>query len=144
MTGAAQFGVLIGIVAVTLTRVLPTDVGWAVLFGCASIQLGIAAAVTWRRTRLVLSSAAMAFGSLFGFGIVALTGAGFGWTDLFHNQWMIVVPLLMVGPALLVIESRVHRNEMRRWNDFMRECSLLDVLALRHIPDWRDAGQRGA
>lgn len=110
MAGAAGFGLLIGVIAVVLTRVMPANLGWAVFFGCASIQLGISAIVTWRRTRLILSSAAMAFGSLFSVSIVALAGFGFGWPDLLRNQWVIVVPALLVGPALDLIESRVHRT----------------------------------
>lgn len=142
MALVAGFGVLTGVVALALTRVMPADLGWTVFFGYLSIHLGFAAVVTWRRTRLALISTAMAFGSLFSLGVVALAGVGLGWPDLIRNQGVIVVPAVLVGPALFVIESRVHRTEWRRWRAYMHGCSLLDLLALRHIPDWRGASGR--
>jgi hypothetical protein len=86
---------------------------------------------------MALTVVAMAYASLSSMAIVLLTLNGLGWPTLLEQHWAVVLPLLIVGPALYLLERRIHRPEWSRWRQHMDDCSLADVLALRHIPDWR-------
>jgi hypothetical protein len=142
MAGAFWYGGLLGVLSVVLTRGLAGETGWAVWWAVVAVQLAIAAAVTWRRTRLALSTTAMALGSIFSVGVVVAAAGGRGWPALLRDDWHLLVPCLLVAPLLLLAESRLHREQWRHWRAHMTTCSLLDVLALRHIPDWRGTRAR--
>jgi hypothetical protein len=137
MVGSALYGVLIGSAFVLFTGVLPQPGGSIALWAFLAVQMAGGATVCWRRTRLPFVTTAMAIGALAAAGLAVLAAAGFVFPNLPRGWWIPLGIVFAAGPALLLMESRLHRAEWRQWSRHMEHATVWDIVRLRHIPRLR-------
>lgn len=140
MAAAALYGAFLGVVMFILTTALPAAVGWTVFWTAVAIQLGIGAVLVWRRTSLPMMTA----GFVWAAGVSVIFGAaatrGLLLEQLFWRDPVLVPASLLVAPALMFSERWLHPQTWQRLKRASDECSFLDILAFRHIPDVRVDG----
>lgn len=136
MTGAL-YGFILGITNVIVTAAIPSPYGWAVWWTVIAVQLAAAAIIMWRRTRLLMTSMAVAWAAAGSIFFAASSWSGYPYPDLMKRHWPVLVPALLVVP--LVSFSEKWRSP-DRWNEFSRfseKASVVDLFLFRHIPDLR-------
>jgi hypothetical protein len=140
MNAGVKYGLLLAVEMFALLQMAPQPWGAVAFWLLQTTQLTIGTAVTWHRTRLVISTAGGAVAALACMLLVALHASGYTLTSL-PRVWAIpVYGLIVLVPLSVIVEQRVHRAECTEWNRYMEGMGLVDVLLLRHIPKLRRRG----
>ena len=137
MPAAAMFGMLFGIVLAMSDRLLGPTLASVLIWSWLAIMSGRMSVLVLERTGLRLTSIGMAGGALLSTAVVIAALLGTPWRDLVSRYWFLVGPLVFVAPGLMFLDRRQHRAEFDRWSAHQEQCTLLDLLMLRHIPDLR-------
>jgi hypothetical protein len=140
MWGSAVYGFFLGVGAVLFIWTAPQPVGSILWWGFFAGQLTWGAALCWRRTGLPFATGAMAIAGATSGMLAALAAAGRVFPDLPRAWWPLVGAGLLLGPLLLLIESRLHRAKWIQWKRYMERKSAWEILMGRHIPELRDSG----
>jgi len=135
-----QYGALLGVVIVVLTKLAPQPAGAIILWSLFCIQLAWGALICWRRTGLPFATAAMINGSVMSAGLVVLALIGQPFPNLAQASWVLFGCGAAVGPLFLLIESRVNPEKWRDWKRHMETKTVWHILTGRHIPDLRKSG----
>lgn len=133
----ALFGIL-GFAAIAgLAKLAPQPMGGVVLWSILAVQQAWMGLVVWRRMALPYATLAQLAGSLASVGLVFAATRGRSFLTL-PGWWAVGVYGLLAASLILTrMESVVHKDAWRAWDQNMRGSSLMDVLLLRHIPDLR-------
>lgn len=134
MKAGMQYGLLLAIVFAAVFHA--GAVATAFLCGVIALQLTVGAVVVWRRTALPFAALANLSGAVAMVAGAVLFGRG---DDIFSASWPAAVFYAgaLLGPLLLLIESRVHRAEWVAWREHMEPMSVVDVITGRHVPRLR-------
>lgn len=130
------YGLLIGVAFIAMIRSGPQPLLGLVFYGLASLHADFAAIAIWQRTRLHLASAAV------GLSAVALTVlgvahvAGYVFPGIPWPLAVVCVSMSAASVLLMTREARRHPDRWKAWQHFMHDKSVLDIILLRHIPDW--------
>lgn len=133
MSAGAKYGLLLGLVVGVVMATAPGRV-LAALWLVLAMQLAVAGVVTWRRTRLAFSTAAMLTGSG---TLMLLAYWTFSGRPLLERSWpelLFFIALVAVGPAFFWLESHRSAEQWKAWREVMEKATLKDMLFLRHIP----------
>ena len=141
MAAGTKYGLLLGLVVSVVivtgsTRVL------AALWLILALQLAVAGVVTWRRTKLMFSPAAMLAGSG---TLMLLAYWTFNGRPLTERSWpelVFFLTLIAVGPAFFWLESHRSAEQWKAWGGAMEKATMKDMLLLRHIPSLNQAEGR--
>jgi hypothetical protein len=137
MVGSVMYGCVLALAFFLATKIAPQPSGSVLWWSVLTIQLGIAARLCWRRTRLPFATAAMAIAAASCALLATLAAAGMVYPDLPAAWWPVVGASMVASPTLLLVESRVNRARWNRWRASSQRCSLWDILRGRHIPNLR-------
>jgi presenilin-like A22 family membrane protease len=140
MNAGVKYGLLLAVEMFALLQVAPQPWGGLAFWLLQATQLTIYTAVTWHRTRLVISTAGGAVAALACMLLLVLHASGYTLTSL-PGVWAIpVYGLIVLVPLSVIVEARIHRAAWAEWNRHMEGMGLLDLLLLRHIPKLRRRG----
>ena len=138
MWGARVYGIFIGIGSMLFIRAAPQPAGSILWWGLIASQLTWASTLCWRRTGLPFATAAMVVAAA-GSGLLAILAlAGYVFPDLPRVWWLPLGALMVSGPLLLLVESRVNRARWMQWKEYAQHMSAWEIFRGRHIPDLRD------
>lgn len=134
MVGAAVYGAVGAVWMFLLGTVAPQPAGSVVLWGSLTLYGAWGTVVFWRRTALPFVTLAVLLASLTAALLAALAFRGWPFPNV-PDGWMApIVALLILGPILLVVESRLHPLQWTRWKAFAEDKSAWDILLMRHVP----------
>src|SRR5688572_22358266 len=134
MNAGIKYGLLLAVEMAVLVEMAPQPWGAVAFWLLQAAQLTIYAAVTWHRTRLVISTAGGAVAALASMLLVVLHASGYTLSTLPRGWAVPVYVLLALVPLSIIAEARIHRAEWTEWKRHMEGMGLMDVLLLRHIP----------
>ncbi len=134
MWGAAVYGLLGGVWMFLLRTVAPQPAGSVVLWGGYAI-FGIWGGITlWRRTGLLFATAAVFLATAIAALLTALAIDGWPFPQLPPGWLTPVTALLLLLPALLIVESKAHPRQWAQWKAYAEDKSAWDILLGRHVP----------
>lgn len=132
-----QYGLLMAVAAAAIHASVPAPAAGAAFWTFLFLQLMQGAMLTWRRTRLPLSTASMSIAAAASLVMAALSGRGITFENM-PLGWMIAFAAVAVTlPLLLTIEARRYPIPTAAWRDFMKGKNGLDVFTGDHIPHLR-------
>jgi hypothetical protein len=132
-----MYGLFAGFSASLMLVVAPQPAGSILWWGFLAGQLTWGAALCWRKMRLPYATAGLAIGAAASATLAGLAAAGHVFPRLPGPWWVFIGACMALVPVLLLIESRVHRFEWRKWREHMESKNAWDIFMGRHIPDLR-------
>ena len=139
MSAGALYGAFIAGVLFILTKALPGTTGSIVFWTGLAIQLSVGSVIVWRRTRLPMMTASVAWGA--GISVILTLSAmrGMPFEQLFWRDPVVVSTSLLLAPAVMFSERWLHPQAWHRLAQAIENSSVLDIMAFRHIPVLTDS-----
>jgi hypothetical protein len=136
MRAGVIYGLALGVTLVFLDKI-GSPVLSAVFWAAVTVQLAVAARLTWNRTGLWSSTFGMVHAAVTCAAFVPVHLAGYTMKTIPFG-WQLVVAANALTIALTwFISTRENPDKWQRWKAVTENVSILDTLRFRHIPHLR-------
>jgi hypothetical protein len=110
---------------------------WVLFWGYNAAMTGVAAILTWRRTRMLWMSFGMAYASIW-LGVGGWLYAGGGtFRTIAERSVVLYVVSVAALPAFLLMSRLLEADRWKQWRAQSGGVRFRDMFLFRHIPDLR-------